>query len=185
MTTQRIGYGRVSTTDQNPDSQQDALIEAGCERLFVEKVSGTKASRPQWNACKDALRRGDTLVITRLDRLGRSTKDLLEIADFLDSKGVNLVATEQDGVDTTTPHGKMFFTILAAVAEFEHSMMKARTLDGLASARARGRKGGRRAKLTPQKIADIRERVEKGEPITDIAAYFDVSRPTIYRALSA
>lgn len=185
MTNQRIGYGRVSTTDQNPDSQEDALTEAGCERLFIEKISGTKASRPQWNECKKALRKGDTLVITRLDRLGRSTKDLLDIAEFLEGKGVNLVATEQDGVDTTTPHGKMFFTILAAVAEFEHSMMKSRTMDGLAAARARGRKGGRRAKLTVQKVADIRERAEKGESITDIAAYFDVSRPTIYRALEA
>jgi DNA invertase Pin-like site-specific DNA recombinase len=183
MTNQRIGYGRVSTVDQNPNSQEDALTEAGCDRLFIEKMTGTKASRPQWNACKDALRKGDTLVITRLDRLGRSTKDLLDIADFLESKGVNLVATEQDGVDTTTPHGKMFYTILSAVAEFEHSMMKARTLDGLAAARARGRNGGRRPKLTPQKIADIRERVDKGESITDIANYFDVSRPTVYRAL--
>lgn len=184
MTTQRIGYGRVSTTDQNPDSQEDALTKAGCERRFVEKISGTKASRPQWNACKEALRKGDTLVVTRLDRLGRSTKDLLEIAEFLESKGVNLVATEQENIDTTTPHGKMFFTILAAVAEFEHAMMKARTLDGLAAARARGRKGGRRNALSPKQIDAIRNLYETGDTtVSQIAEAFKVSRPTVYRAL--
>lgn len=184
MTNQRIGYGRVSTTDQNPDSQRDALTADGCERLFIEKMSGTKASRPEWNACKDALRTGDTLVITRLDRLGRSTKDLLDIAEFLEMKGVNLVATEQEGVDTTTPHGKMFFTILAAVAEFEHSMMKARTLDGLAAARARGRKGGRASALSPKQIERIQQHYDDGTTVSELAAEFKVSRPTIYRALS-
>lgn len=184
MTSQRIGYGRVSTSDQNPESQQDALTAASCDRLFIEKMSGTKASRPEWNACKEALRKGDTLVITRLDRLGRSTKDLLDIAEYLESKGVNLVATEQEGVDTTTPHGKMFFTILAAVAEFEHSMMKARTLDGLAAARARGRKGGRRAALSSRQIDAIRNLYETGETtVSEIAEAFKVSRPTVYRAL--
>lgn len=184
MTNQRIGYGRVSTDDQNPDSQKDALIAAGCEQYFIEKMSGTKASRPKWNECKTTLRKGDTLVITRLDRLGRSTKDLLEIADYLETKGVNLVATEQDGIDTTTPHGKLFFTMVAAFAEFEHSMMKSRTMDGLAAARARGRKGGRRAALSPKQIDAIRNLYETGETtVSEIAEAFKVSRPTVYRAL--
>lgn len=185
MSTRRIGMGRVSTTDQNPESQHDALTAAGCDRVYVEKYTGTKAERPVWSMVRDhVLTTGDTLVITRLDRLGRSTKDLLQIAADLEARGINLEATEQQ-IDTTTPEGKLFFTMVAAFAEFEHSMMRARTMDGLAAARARGRNGGRRAKLTPQKVADIRERVEKGESITNIAAYFDVSRPTVYRALSA
>lgn len=184
MTNQRIGYGRVSTDDQNPDSQEDALLAARCEQVFIEKMSGTKASRPKWNECKATLRKGDTLVITRLDRLGRSTKDLLEIADYLETKGVNLVATEQDGIDTTTPHGKLFFTMVAAFAEFEHSMMKSRTMDGLAAARARGRKGGRRNALSPQQIDAIRNLYETGETtVSEIAEAFKVSRPTVYRAL--
>lgn len=182
MTNQRIGYSRVSTTDQNPESQEDALKLAKVDQIFIDHFSGTKASRPQWDIAKGKLRKGDTLVITRLDRLGRSTKDLLDIAAFLEDVGANLVATEQN-IDTTTPEGKLFFTMIAAFAEFEHSMMKARTMDGLASARARGRIGGRKAKLSPQKVADIRSRYEGGETVQVLADYFEVSRPTIYRAL--
>jgi DNA invertase Pin-like site-specific DNA recombinase len=183
MTTQRIGYSRVSTTDQNPESQQDALAKVNCDVVKVDHFTGTKSSRPEWDMVKGMLRKGDTLVITRLDRLGRSSKDLHDIAAFLQEKGVNLEATEQP-IDTSTHEGKMFFAILAAFAEFEHGMMQARTIDGLAAARARGRVGGRKAKLTPQKIADIRAKVDGGEPITDVAEYYGVSRPTIYRALA-
>lgn len=185
MTAQRIGYSRVSTTDQNPESQQDALALAGVDQLFIDKFSGTKASRPQWDIAKRTLRRGDTLVITRLDRLGRSTKDLLDIAAYLEGIGANLLATEQS-IDTTTPEGKLFFTMVAAFAEFEHSMMKARTMDGLAAARARGRVGGRKPKLTALKVSEIRTKVEVEKwTIKDVAEFYDVSRPTIYRALEA
>lgn len=184
MTTHRIGYSRVSTTDQNPESQQDALSKAGVDRIFIDHFTGTKSSRPEWDKARDAMREGDTLVITRLDRLGRSTKDLLEIAEALAQKGVNLQATEQS-IDTTTPEGKLFFTMIAAFAEFEHSMMRARTLDGLAAGRARGRTGGRPAKLSQRKVNDVRERYEAGESVQEIANYFQVSRPTIYRALDA
>lgn len=182
MTSQRIGYGRVSTRDQNTNDQEDALAKAKVDEVHVEKFSGTKASRPEWDLVKKLLRRGDTLVITRLDRLGRSSKDLHDIAAFLETKGVNLEATEQP-IDTSTPEGKMFFAILAAFAEFEHDIIVARTLDGLAAARARGRKGGRKASLTAQKVADIRARYEAKESVQAIATYFEVSRPTIYRAL--
>lgn len=182
MTSQRIGYGRVSTMDQNPDSQRDVLTSAGVDQTFIDHYTGTKSSRPEWNKAQAQLRTGDTLVVTRLDRLGRSTKDLLEIASLLDAQGVNLEVTEQN-INTTTPEGRLFFTMVAAFAEFEHSMMRARTLDGLAAARARGRKGGRKAKLTEKQIAGVRARNAAGEPITDIAASFNVSRPTIYRAL--
>ncbi len=183
MTTRIIGYGRVSTTDQNLDDQQDKLAAYGVDELYVEKHTGTKASRPEWDKVRGMLRRGDTLVVTKLDRLGRSTKDLLDIAAHLEAEGVNLVTTQQS-IDTSTPDGKLFFTMVAAFAEFEHSMMKARTMDGLAAARARGRVGGRKAKLTPQKIADIRVKVnEEKQSIKDVAEYYGVSRPTIYRAL--
>jgi DNA invertase Pin-like site-specific DNA recombinase len=184
MTTHRIGYSRVSTTDQNPESQRDALALAGVDQMFVDTFTGTVADRPKWNEAKGKLRRGDTLVITRLDRLGRSTRDLLDIAAYLEDKGVNLVATEQS-IDTTTPEGKLFFTMIAAFAEFEHAMMRARTMDGLAAARARGRVGGRKAKLSPQKVADIRARYEAKETVQSLADYFGVSRPTVYRALES
>jgi len=183
MTTQRIGYSRVSTTDQNPDSQKDALNRAGVDQLFIERFTGTKASRPEWDQVKKILRKGDTLVVTRLDRLGRSSKDLLEIGDWLQSKGIELEAVEQP-INTSTPEGRMFFTILAAFAQFERDLIVARTRDGLAAARARGRTGGRKSALSPMQIDAVRNLYEGGETtVAEIAKAFKVSRPTIYRAL--
>jgi len=183
MTTQRIGYSRVSTTDQNPDSQKDALNRAGVDQLFIERFTGTKASRPEWDQVKKILRTGDTLVVTRLDRLGRSSKDLLEIGEWLQSKGVELEAVDQP-INTSTPEGRMFFTILAAFAQFERDLIVARTRDGLAAARARGRKGGRKSALSPMQIDAIRNLYEGGETtVAEIAKAFKVSRPTVYRAL--
>ncbi|MEB0265491.1 recombinase family protein [Cryobacterium sp. 10I5] len=182
MTTYRVGYGRVSTADQSHSSQEDALTAAGVDRLFLDTFTGTKAHRPELDKALEACRRGDTLVVTRLDRLGRSTKDLLECVTELDARGVNLQVLEQP-VDTSTAEGRLFFTMISAFAEFEHSLMKARTMDGLAAARARGRVGGRKAKLSDRKISDIRVRYDSGETVQALATYFDVSRPTIYRAL--
>ena len=185
MTTHRIGYGRVSTTDQNPDGQHDALTAAGVDRLYVEKYTGTKASRPELDRARETLRAGDTLVITRLDRLGRSTKDLLNIVADLELLGVNLEVIEQK-IDTSTPEGRLFFTIVAAFAEFEHDLIVARTKDGLAAARARGRTGGRKPKMTSARIAESRWLYDAGEKsVQAIADLFGVSRPTIYRALEA
>ena len=182
MTSQRIGYGRVSTTDQNPESQADALRKANADVIHVDYFTGTKASRPEWDIARGKLRAGDTLVITRLDRLGRSTRDLLEISSWLDDNGVNLEATEQS-IDTATPEGKLFFTMVAAFAEFEHGMMKARTMDGLAAARARGKVGGRKPKLTERQRTDIRKRyADKASP-TELAADYGVTRQTIYRVV--
>jgi DNA invertase Pin-like site-specific DNA recombinase len=184
MTTKKIGYGRVSTLDQNLEDQKDKLIARGVDELFVEKASGVKSSRPQWDLARAQLRRGDTLIVTKLDRLGRSTRDLLEISSYLDDLGVNLITTEQT-IDTSSPEGKLFFTMVAAFAEFEHSMMKARTMDGLAAARARGRVGGRKAKLSARQISDIRTKVlDEKRPIKEVADDYKVSRPTIYRALA-
>ncbi|MCU1670871.1 MAG: site-specific recombinase, invertase Pin, partial [Blastococcus sp.] len=139
----RIGYGRVSTPDQNADAQHDALDAAGCERVFFDHgVSGKLARRPELDACLDYLRPGDTLVITKLDRLGRSVKNLVDQVLDLGTRNVDLVVISQ-GIDTTTPAGKLIFHVLAAIAEFERDLILERTLEGLAAARARGRKGGR------------------------------------------
>lgn len=179
----KIGYSRVSTTDQHPESQQDALTAAGCNTIFVDHYTGTKSSRPEWDKCREVLREGDSLVITRLDRLARSSKDLQDIAHWLKSEGINLVATEQ-AINTSTPEGKMFFDILAAFAEFEHGMMRARTMDGLAAARARGKVGGRKPTLSPTQMKNIRRRYEAREgTVAELAADYGVTRQTIYRAL--
>lgn len=183
MTSQRIGYGRVSTTDQNPDSQRDLLTAAGVDQLFIEKFTGTKSSRPELDKMLSQLRADDTVVITRLDRLGRSTKDLLNLLAQFEEKQVALEVLEQS-IDTTTAEGKLFFTMVAAFAEFEHSIMQGRTRDGLAAARARGRVGGRKAKMTPTRIAEAKKLYEaRDKTVQEIADLFGVSRPTIYRAL--
>ena len=179
----KIGYSRVSTTDQHPESQQDALTVAGCTKIFLDHYTGTKASRPEWDRCREVLREGDTLVVTRLDRMGRSSKDLHDIAAWLQAEKINLVITEQH-IDTTTPEGKLFYAMIAAFAEFEHSMMKSRTMDGLAAARARGRVGGRKPRLSPTQIKNIRKRYDAQDgTVAELAADYGVTRQVVYRAL--
>jgi len=182
MTTHRIGYGRISTSDQNASSQEDALKGASVDRLFIDTFTGTKASRPELDKAREQLRDGDVLVITRLDRLGRSTKDLLTIVGDLDGKGVQLEVLEQS-IDTSTPEGKLFFTMVAAFAEFEREIMRSRTMDGLAAARARGRLGGRKPKLSEKQIAEVARLYDEQRPVQEIADLFGVSRPTVYRAV--
>ena len=182
MTTKRLGYGRVSTSDQNPDSQRDALLKAGVDQIFLDTFTGTKANRPELNRMKEQLRDGDTIVITRLDRLGRSTKDLLNLVSDLKEQGVNLEVIEQN-INTSTPEGKLFFTLVASFAEFEREIMRARTIDGLASARARGRVGGRKPAMSPAKVATAKQMYSEGKFVKEIAEVLGVSRPTIYRAL--
>lgn len=183
MTNQRIGYGRVSTLDQNLDSQSDSLGSVKVDRLFIEKITGTVKARPELDKVMDLLRSGDTLVITRLDRLGRSTKDLLAISSELEDKGVELEVIEQN-INTKTPEGRLFFTLLAAISEFEHSLMVARTKDGLAAARARGKVGGRKSKLTDSQKLQIRKLYEERDlTVREIASLFSVTSPTVYRAL--
>lgn len=185
MTNQRIGYGRVSTLDQNLDSQTDTLNAANVDRLFIEKITGTVKERPELEKVMDLLRTGDTLVVTRLDRLGRSTKDLLSISSELEDKGVELEVLEQN-INTKTPEGRLFFTLVAAFAEFEHALMVARTKDGLAAARARGRVGGRKSKLSAAQKNQIRKLYEERElTVRQIGELFGVTSPTIYRSLAS
>nr|WP_307114096.1 recombinase family protein [Sinomonas atrocyanea] len=187
----RVGYGRVSTRDQHVDAQRDALAAVGCEQVFVDSVSGKLASRPGLEkALLSANRAGDQLVVTKLDRLGRSLENLIELSKQLQAKGVDLVVLDQ-GIDTSTAVGKMFFHILGAIAEFEHALMSERTRDGLAAARARGRTGGQKPKLGPRQVRLARQMYEETGPdgkrahtVAQIAAEFGVTRPTIYRHLS-
>jgi DNA invertase Pin-like site-specific DNA recombinase len=187
----RIGYGRVSTSDQNPEAQRDALQAAGCDEIFIDTASGKLARRPELDkALLSANRAGDQLVVTKLDRLGRSLEHLIELAKVLQARGVDLVVLDQ-GIDTSTAIGRLFFQIIGAIAEFEHALMSERTMDGLAAARARGRTGGPKPKLGHRQVKLAREMYdETGEDgkrkytVAQIAAEFGVSRPTIYRHLA-
>ena len=149
-----IGYARVSTSDQNPNLQTDALKVAGCQKIFVDTISGTKSDRPELNKLKEQLREGDTMVVWRLDRLGRSLKDLIEWVNYLEKEKVALRSL-QESIDTTTSTGKLIFHLFGALAEFERNLIVERTNAGLTAARARGIKGGRKPKLdaTKQKTA--------------------------------
>jgi DNA invertase Pin-like site-specific DNA recombinase len=186
----KIGYGRVSTRDQNPDAQRDALTAAGCDQIFVDKASGKLARRPELDkALLSASRAGDQLVVTKLDRLGRSLEHLIALSKDLQEDKVDLVVLDQ-GIDTSTAIGRMFFQILGSIAEFEHALMSERTMDGLAAARARGRTGGQKPKLGPRQVTIARGMYEERGPdgrraytVAQIAAEFGVSRPTIYRHL--
>lgn len=186
----RVGYGRVSTRDQNPDGQRDALAAAGCDEIFIDKATGKLASRPALDkALMVAARTGDQLVVTKLDRLGRSLEHLIALSTQLQTRGVDLVVLDQ-GIDTSTAVGRMFFQILGAIAEFEHALMSERTRDGLDAARARGRTGGQKPKLTPRqaKIAqamydELGNDGRRAHTVQQIADAFDVTRPTIYRHL--
>jgi len=188
----RIGYGRVSTRDQNPDSQRDALLAAGCDpdHLFIDHgVTGKLAKRPQWDACLNYLRSGDVLVITRLSRAARSLRNLLDVVDQLRERGIDLVVLKQQ-IDTTTPAGRLAFHVMAAIDEFQRELIVEGTMEGLAAARARGRTGGRKAKLSPPQVKLARQLYDaigedgkRTHTVEEIGAMFGVTRTTIYRAL--
>lgn len=178
-----IGYARVSTSDQNAESQHDQLTAAGCGRIFTDRASGKLASRPELDACLAYLRPGDTLTATKLDRLGRSVRNLVELAQTLADRDINLKVLNQ-GIDTATPGGKLTFHILASIAEFERDLIRERTLDGLAAARARGRTGGRPSVLTPAKRAHAYELHDAGgRSMQEIADLVGCSRATLYREI--
>src|SRR3954470_22971462 len=181
-----IGYARVSTHEQNLDLQQDALKKAGCDNhIFTDTVSGGTAERPGLAEAFSHLRDGDTLVVWRLDRLGRSLKHLIETVTQLHSQGTGFKSlTEQIG--TTTSGGKLIFHIFGALAEFERDIIRERTQAGLAAARARGRQGGRRKTLTPKQIILVKKLyADKTTPIRDICKSFNISRMTLWRYVKA
>jgi DNA invertase Pin-like site-specific DNA recombinase len=182
----KIGYARVSTSDQNPEAQAARLCEHGCTRVFTDHgVTGRLASRPQWDACRAFLRDGDVLVVTKLDRIGRSVGNLVSVAGELHRLGVDLVVLDQ-AIDTGTPAGRMLFHVLAAIAEFEHDLIAERTRDGLAAARARngGRLPPRGPSISPDKLAAARQLYQRGDmPARRIAAAVGISRASLYRAL--
>ncbi len=180
-----IGYARTSTADQNLDLQLDALQEAGCEKIFSDKgVSGTKAGRPGLLELLAHVRPGDVLAVWRLDRVGRSTKDVLALVERLQADGVAFRSLTEE-ISTTGPTGKVLLTIIAALAEMERAVLVERTHAGLAAARARGRVGGRRRMLTPKQDTAIRKLYEaRGNSISEIAGMFNVSSPTIWRSLA-
>lgn len=179
-----IGYARVSTQDQNPQLQLDALSGVACEQVFHETATGTFRDRPELTACLRTLRKGDSLVVWKLDRLARSLKDLVEIVHDLNQRGVGFRSLTES-IDTTSSGGRLVFHIFGALAEFEHSLIKERTIAGLAAARARGRKGGRKPALSP---TDVRKAAAMlSDPnITkaEVARHFSVSRVTLNAALT-
>jgi len=184
-----IGLARVSTDAQDAQLQQDALAEAGCARIYVEKVSTRKAAaeRPGLTAALDYLRPGDTLVVWKLDRLGRSVKDVLTIADDLHERGigVRILTGKLSGSYSPTGEGKFFFTMMAAFAELERDIIHERTMARLAAARAQGRNGGRPTVMDADKLAAARARRARGESPTEIARALGVSRASVYRHLGA
>jgi DNA invertase Pin-like site-specific DNA recombinase len=184
MAAHRIGYARVSTRDQNLDLQLAALSSAGCDRIFEDTMSGTKAGRPGLAKALEALREGDTLIVWKLDRLGRSVKDLLNFAGNLNDRGIGFVSLT-DSIDTTTASGRFFFNVMASLAQMERELMVERTQAGLQAAREQGRVGGRKRVMTEAKIRSARKLLSQGTPPKEVAASLGVSVPTLYRWVPA
>lgn len=179
-----IGYAQVSTDDQNLDLQPDALKGAGCERMFEDMVSGAKADRTGLAAMMTVLRAGDTIVIWRLDRLGRSLKNLIELVERFESAKVGLRSL-QENIDTTTSGGRLVFHLFGALAEFERNLIRERTQAGIAAARARGRMGGRPKQLDPDKLAlALRLHHEDRYTIKEICQMMGISKSTLYNYLA-
>jgi DNA invertase Pin-like site-specific DNA recombinase len=176
-----IGYARVSTDGQELEGQQASLRKAGAERIFSEKVSGAISDRKALAKALKALQAGDVLVVTRLDRLARSTRDLLNILDTISKAGAKFRSLADAWADTTTPHGELMITILASLATFERHLIKARTTEGRKRAQARGIKFGRPLKLSAFQIKEALARRQAGEPLTDIGRSYGVSHSTISR----
>jgi DNA invertase Pin-like site-specific DNA recombinase len=176
-----VGYARVSTQDQNPALQLDALKAAGCEKLFVEKASGAQRDRPELLAALDYLRAGDSLVVWKLDRLARSLKQLIETVELLESRRIGLRSLTE-AIDTTTAGGKLVFHVFGALAEFERSIIRERTKAGLEAARARGKKGGRPPALVAKDLAAAKAMLSDPEiTMEEVAKRLQVAPSTLYR----
>jgi len=179
-----IGYARVSTQDQNPELQADALRREGAEQIFQEKVTGGLRERPELSHCLRTLRKGDILVVWKLDRLARSLKDLVEIVQDLHDREIGFKSVTE-AIDTTSPGGRLVFHIFGALAEFEHDLIRERTIAGLQAARARGRKGGRKPSMSD---ADVRKAaamlLDPKMTKKEVAEHFKVSRTTLNASLT-
>lgn len=179
----KIGYARVSTENQNLERQIDALYEYGVDELYTEKITGTKACRPELDKVRLRMREGDSVVVESLSRLGRSTRDLLNLLDEFDKKGVQLISLKES-VDTASPTGKLLVTVLSAISQFERDLIVQRTEEGLKAARARGRKGGR--PKTDQRVIEkaIKLYQTKAYTAREVSNLCGISVATLYRALA-
>ncbi len=179
----KLGYARVSTTDQDLRLQQQQLKDAGCEKLFCEKISGARKKRPELEKLLGDLRRDDVLVVTRLDRLARSTSELLRIAEAVEEKSAGLQSLVEPWADTTTPAGRMVLTVFAGIAEVERSLIVSRTEEGRRAAMARGVAFGRPPKLRPDQRNLARQLIGEGKSVSEVARTFNVHPATIYRCI--
>lgn len=178
-----IGYARVSTEEQSLDRQIDQLTDAGCERIYQEKVSGASKERPELDRMLDALREGDVVIVTELSRLGRTVKGLIELVEKLHEYGVDLKSLKEQWLDTTSPMGKMVFTMMAGFAEMERDLIRERTADGLKAARARGRKGGRPAIDQERLNLAMRMYDSKSCTVAEITKATGISKASLYSYL--
>lgn len=180
-----IGYARVSTDDQNLHLQRAALTDAGCARIYEEKLSGTNRNRSELARLLDHLRSGDVVLVCRLDRLARSTRDLLDIAELIKDAEAGLRSLSEPWADTTSPAGRMVLTVFAGIAEFERALIHQRTGAGRVAARARGVRFGRPPKLTAEQLVVARRLIDEGTAVRETARILKVHAATLYRALGA
>ena len=182
---EKIGYARVSTLDQNLDLQIDALKKAGCDKIYIDKITGGTMERKEFQEMLKYARAGDTIVVWKLDRLGRSLKNLLILIDELKQRQIEFISTTQN-IDTSTPTGKVMLSVFGMMAELEKDLVRERTMAGLKSARARGRVGGRPKALTSEQIISLKAIYEtKKVPIAEICKMFEIKKPTMYKYLKS
>lgn len=181
----KIGYARVSTMEQNLDLQLQALKKAGCQKIYREKVSGATRQRPEFQRMLDQIRVGDVIVVWKLDRLARSTRDLLETIETIQEAGGKFMSISEPWADTTTHAGKMIMTIFAGIAEFERDLIRERTGAGREAAKKRGVQFGRPRKLNPEQMQLVRRLLDEGKSVRDLAKTFNVHIATIYRLAEA
>ncbi len=180
-----VGYARVSSTGQDLAVQLEKLESAGCDKVFKEKRSGVDAGRPELKRCLEYLREGDTLLVSKIDRLARSTSDLYRIVSQLADKGVSFKVIDDPSIDTSSRTGKLIMGILALIAEFENDIRRERQMDGIKKARERGTRFGRKPLLVPETIRQVRKLRKSGKTVPEIMRQTSLSKASVYRALSA
>lgn len=178
-----IGYARVSTAEQNLDLQIEALQKIGCLKIFTDIASGAKSDRPGLEETLNYLREGDTLVVWKLDRLGRSLSHLLQIIETLSQRSIQFKSITDSAIDTTTPSGQLILRMITALSEFERNLIRERTREGLAVAKTCGRKGGRRPVITDQKLKKAKQLIEQGLTVREAASAISVGKSSLYEAL--